>query len=144
MRQRRTKRLASTVLLPWERKRAWLTGLRSMRRWRGLTLSLVLGLLLLAAWRVADARARVRTTRANIAEVGRAIAAFRAEMGRCPRNKTELVHPPRGGARYLTEVPTDGWGRELYVRCPAAFDPNGAEVVSAGPSGSFSVDDNIL
>ncbi len=115
-----------------------------MRTWRGLTLFGALALLVLAAWRVAERRTRIRTTRANIAEVERAVAAFRAEMGRCPRNKTELVHPPRGGARYLTEVPADGWGRELFVRCPSPYDPNAAEVVSAGPSGVFSKDDNIL
>ena len=90
------------------------------------------------ALQVADARARVRATRAGIAEVQRAVTAFRAEMGRCPRSTTELVHPPRVGARYLLEVPIDGWGRELYVRCPSPHDPNAAEVVSAGPSGSFS------
>lgn len=144
MKPRKIKKQTSNVLLPWERHRAVTAGLFSLRRWRALGSWCLLGVILFAAFRVADARARVRVTRANIAEVGRAVAAFRAEMGRCPRNETELVHPPRGGARYLSEVPTDGWGRELYVRCPSPVDPSSAEVVSAGPSGSFSVDDNVL
>jgi hypothetical protein len=121
-----------------------LSDLRSGRRWRSLLLSLMLALLIGSAWQVADRRSRERMTRAGIAEVQRAVSAFRAEMGRCPRSTTELVHPPRTGARYLLEVPTDGWGRELYVRCPSPLDPNAAEVVSAGPSGSFGDDDNIL
>lgn len=140
----RRKRSASTVLLPWERKRAWFAQLRSGRRWRGVIGSALLVLLVFAAFRVADGRSRVRSTRASIAEVQRAISAFRAEMGRCPRNKTELVHPPRAGASYLDDVPSDGWGRELFIRCPARRDPSSAEVISAGPSGSFSDDDNIL
>jgi hypothetical protein len=130
--------------LPWERQRAWLSELLSGRRWRSVLLTLALVLLGVLALQVADRRARVRTTRAGIADVQRAVSAFRAEMGRCPRSTTELVHPPRAGARYLLEVPSDGWGRELYVRCPSPLDPNAAEVVSAGPSGSFGDDDNIL
>jgi hypothetical protein len=144
MKARKWKKLSSNVLLPWERRRSFAAGLFSLRRWRAFVLWGLLGALLFAAFRVADARARVRVTRANIAEVERAVAAFRAEMGRCPRNETELVHPPRGAARYLNEVPTDAWGRELYVRCPSTVDPSSAEVVSAGPSGSFSIDDNVL
>ena len=138
------KRSGGNVLLPWERRRAWFAQLRSGRRWRAALASLGLVLFVVFAWRVADERARVRTTRASIAEVQRAIAAFRAEMGRCPRSKTELVHPPRTGASYLDTVPSDGWGRELFIRCPAPSDPGSADVISAGPSGSFSTDDNIL
>ena len=144
MSPRKNRRSGSAVLLPWERRRAWVASLFSRKRWRGFSIVVVVGLAVTAAWQVADQRARVRRTRASIAEVQRAVAAFRAEMGRCPHSKTELVHPPRGGARYLTEVPSDGWGHELFVRCPSPLDPNTAEVVSAGPSGSFSVDDNIM
>jgi len=86
----------------------------------------------------------VRSTRAGIAEVKRAVAAFRTELGRCPRSKTELAHPPRAGAQYLIDIPTDGWGNELLVRCPDPHDPGAVEVISAGPSGSFSEDDHVL
>lgn len=140
----RKKRIGRTILLPWERRRVWLAELASGRRWRGLLfLALAAGVVVLA-YRVADRHGRIRTTRAAIAQVQRAVAAFRAEMERCPRSKTELVHPPRAGAQYLTEIPTDGWGRELLVRCPSPTDPNAAEIISAGPSGSFADDDNIL
>jgi hypothetical protein len=140
--RRRTR--SGSILLPWERHRAWLSELLSGRRWRSVALSLLVALLIGSALQVADSRSRVRMTRAGIAEVQRAVSAFRAEMGRCPRSTTELVHPPRAGARYLQEVPTDGWGHDLYVRCPSPLDSNTAEVVSAGPSGSFGDDDNIL
>ena len=138
------RRAMPSILLPWERRRAWLSELRTMRHWRSLLLLAAGAATIAGAWAVADTRARVRTTRAAIAEVKRAVTAFRAEMERCPKSKTELVHPPRAGAQYLTDIPTDGWGRELLVRCPAPGDPTGAEVISAGPSGSFSIDDNLF
>jgi hypothetical protein len=140
----RRKNMGPMILLPWERRRAFRAELFTGRRWgAALLLMLLLGFLV-AAYQVGDRRARTRTTRAAIADTQRAIDAFRAEMERCPRSKTELVHPPRAGAQYLISIPTDGWGRELLVRCPSPTDPNGAEVISAGPSGSFSTDDNIL
>lgn len=131
------------MLLPWERRRRFLDELLSGRRWRGTLALLALGTLVVAAFRVADERARVRTTRATMAEVHRAVSTFRAEVGRCPRSTLELVHPPRTGARYLDQSPVDGWGHPLYVRCPSRYEPSWAEVISAGPSGSFLVDDNV-
>jgi hypothetical protein len=133
----------SDVLLPWERRNAWLSELASGRRWRALLLVLGAAAVLLTLYEAACRRERVRLTRAAIAEVQRAVALFRAEVGRCPRSTVELVHPPRAAAQYLTVLPDDGWGRQLLVRCPGREDRNSAEVVSAGPSGSFSVDDNI-
>jgi hypothetical protein len=133
----------SDVLLPWERRNAWLAELASGRRWRALLLVLVAAAALLTLYNAALRRERIRLTRAAIAEVQRAVALFRAEVGRCPRSTVELVHPPRAAAQYLNVLPDDGWGRQLLVRCPGREDRNSAEVVSAGPSGSFSVDDNV-
>ncbi len=133
-----------TVLLPWERKQAWLVELRSGRRLRAAAFLLLTAGLTLWAFAEADARSKVRQTRAAIAEAQRAVATFRTEIGRCPRSTLELVHPPKSGARYLDETPVDGWDRELLVRCPGRDNPTSADVISAGPSGSFATDDNIL
>ncbi|MFW6067506.1 MAG: type II secretion system protein GspG [Myxococcota bacterium] len=131
------------VSLPWEERGAWLRGLLAGQRWKVVLLVLaVLGAGFLV-FRNAQHQSRVRRTRIAIAEVERAIAAFRTELGRCPRSAVELVHPPAPGHRRLSEMPLDGWGRELWINCPGHFDPNEADVVSAGPSGSFFVDDNV-
>ena len=122
---------------------AWLRELLAGRRWKVLVALAVLALVLLLVGRAAQHRQRVHDTRITIADVQRAIAAFRADVGRCPHTVDELLHPPRSGRRYLREVPVDGWGRAFWVRCPGRSDPGGADVVSAGPSGSFLVDDNI-
>lgn len=134
----------ANVLLPWERRRGLFSSGALLGR-HGIVIASAVALvvLLIAAFRAADHRARVRSTRASIAEVQRAIAAFRAEFGRCPRFVGELIHPPRATARFLSELPRDAWDHKLYVRCPAPHDADSAEVVSAGPSGSFADGDNI-
>lgn len=134
---------SGNVFLPWEGRSAFFAELVSGKRWRSLALLSIAVGTLLGAWNVADHRAKVRMTRAAIAEVERAVRAFRAEVGRCPRSTVELVHPPRAGAEYLNELPRDGWGRALHVRCPGRNDRGGSDVVSAGPSGSLTRDDNI-
>ena len=113
------------------------------RRWKVMLLVAVASLALAAAANSADHRQRERETRAAIAEVKRAIAAFRADLGRCPQNLRELLHPPRSERRYLRHIPVDGWGQAFWVTCPGRYDPDGADVVSAGPSGNFLADDNL-
>lgn len=138
------KNAQRTVLLPWEGRRAWLSELRSGRRIGALLLGLTVAGMVAWAFAEADARARIRSTRAAIGETRRAVIAFRSEIGRCPRSVIELVHPPKSGARYVEDTPIDGWGNELLIRCPGRLEPTSADVISAGPSGSFAVDDNIL
>ncbi|MEZ4246678.1 MAG: hypothetical protein R3B99_00330 [Polyangiales bacterium] len=58
-----------------------------------------------------------------------------------PRSTSSSTAPH--GAAFLARAPTDGWGHRLFLRCPGRFDPDSVDVVSAGPSGSFFVDDNV-
>jgi hypothetical protein len=133
----------SGIALPWERRGAWVRQLLAGRRWKvALGLAAAAVVLALIA-RSAEHRQRVVETRATIAEIKRAISSFRADMGRCPQSIHELMHPPRSGRRYLRRIPVDGWERAFWVRCPGRYDPDGADVVSAGPSGSLLDDDNI-
>lgn len=92
--------------------------------------------------RYARRRVQVRDTRVAVAQVKQAIDQFRADVGRCPSSETELLHPPLSQKHYLDSMPKDGWGRSLTIRCPGYFEEQ-AEVISAGPSGSLSKDDNI-
>ena len=136
------RRRGGNVSLPWERRGSW-RQLLSGSRWKAvLALVLLFGAGALV-WSSADRNRRERETHVAIAEVRRAIVRFRAEVGRCPHSTTELVHPPRSRTRYLREMPKDGWDRQLWVRCPSQVDPDDFTVLSAGPSGSFFVDDNV-
>ncbi len=131
------------IVLPWESRSAWLRELVYEGRLRFLPV--VLGLLLLLGWTVTAAlrRADVEATRRTIDDVHRALDAFRLDYGRCPTTMRELVHPPRTGNHYVDEEPIDAWGNPLWVRCPGRYDPDGADVVSAGPSGNFLDADNV-
>lgn len=137
------QRFGRGVALPWERRGAWVRELLAGRRWKVLVSLAVAALVLVFVASSADHRQRVHETRAAMAEIKRAISAFRADNGRCPHSIYELMHPPRSGTRYLRRPPVDGWGRAFWVRCPGRYDPDGVDVISAGPSGSFLVDDNV-
>lgn len=137
------RRVISSLALPWERQGSRLRDSLSGVRWRVLAGVLALAAIGWAIWGSAAERERERRTHEVIAETRRALAQFREDVGRCPHTIRELVHPVRAGARYLREEPVDGWGNPLWVRCPGRYDPDGVDVVSAGPSGNFLVDDNV-
>jgi hypothetical protein len=139
----RKKRHGRGIALPWEERAGWFKGTLTSSRWKmaGAILLIVAGVWLI--WRAADTQARLRATHMAIADVHRAMSNFRHDLGRCPRDLDELLRPPRSGTRYLHDIPLDGWGRALYVRCPGRFDPDSADIVSAGPSGDFFDDDNV-
>ncbi len=139
----RTKSRTSQVTLPWEPRAGLVRDVLSGRRIRYVPV--VLGIVLVVGLVVQHAMANgdVRHTRDVIDQTHRAIAQFRADMGRCPSTIRELVHPPRTGAHYLDEEPVDAWGHALWVRCPGRYDPDGEDVVSAGPSGSFLSDSTV-
>ncbi len=131
------------LLLPWEQRHSGVRLFAGRFRWRFVFLTFVAVFLTIALYRQADMRHRVRITRLAIAEVHTAITTFRLRMERCPRSTRELLAPPVDIQIALTTLPKDGWDRDLWVRCPGHWDKDEADVVSAGPSGSFFVDDNI-
>lgn len=131
------------VSLPWERRRAWLREIFTGSRWRQLLAIITLIFVVIWIWQTAVFNDQIRITRLAIDEVVRAATAFREENGRCPENASELTRPPRAGRRYLRRIPTDAWGRDLQLVCPARHDPESLTALSAGPSGSFLIDDNI-
>ena len=137
------RRVISSLALPWERQGSRLRELFSSGRWRMAVALVVIAGFAWAIWGSVAERERLRRTREVIAETRRALSQFREDVGRCPHGVRELAHPTRAGTRYLREEPMDGWGNPLWVRCPGRYDPDGVDVVSAGPSGSFLVDDNV-
>lgn len=84
---------------------------------------------------------RVRQARVDISRIGHAARLFRADFGRCPLGVDELVTPPEGSA-YMGEA-RDPWGRKYRLMCPARLDPGGVDVVSGGPDGDNTSNDNI-
>jgi hypothetical protein len=115
----------------------------SGRRVLPFVLLLSVAALLGGAYWLGGRRADILATRATLSEVSSAAESFVHDVGRCPRSLNELVHPPRSGVLYLHELPSDAWGRGLYLGCSGGSPPE-IEVLSAGPSGSFLDDDNVM
>ena len=142
MAKKKTK--SSTRLsLPWERADSILYAVVSGRRVWPLLLMTTATLVLALAYWVENQRGNLLSTRATLAEVERATHAVVHGIGRCPHSTEELVHPPKSGTRYLAFAPVDAWGNPLRLSC-ALGEQSVIEVMSAGPSGSFLTDDNVM
>ena len=137
----RRKRKTNGVALPWEDRGTPLRNLVAGSRSRTVLVTTGATLAVLLLVQAVRERRAERETRLAIASVEQAVAQFRGDEGRCPRSTYELVHPPHSRARYLREMPKDGWGHALYVRCPSADDPDSADVVSRGPHPDFFDED---
>ncbi len=131
------------VSLPWEHRRGGWRRLIGHVRWTTVLAAVAFVAASSAFYQFTTHRVRARETKVAVLEVKRAVDRFRDDLGRCPLSTVELVHPPVAKARYLESMPNDGWGRQLWVECPGYFDASQTDVISAGPSGSFFVDDNI-
>jgi len=131
------------LALPWERAHRPLRLFISRRRFLPvLGFGTLLGLTF-ATYYLGGERADVHATRAMLAEVERATRAFLADLGRCPEDANELVHPPKSGTQYLSSPPLDAWGNAPHLRCQPGEHAE-IEVLSAGKSGSFLDDDNVM
>jgi len=131
--------IETRVVFPWQRRSVVLDWLTSRRR-RSLVWLGVLGLVMAGLLRVEDHRRRTLATRAALTSVRGAVAAFRADHGRCPSGMEELVRPPTDGARpgpYLVDARMDGWGRPLRITCPGRNPGGAADVESGGASGTL-------
>lgn len=124
------KRRASKVFFPWERRRG-IFGVLGRARTK-LGFAVAVGLILVVWIHGREERAAgIRSTRASITTMSRAVSAFRADHGgSCPKELRELV-----ALGYSREVLVDAWGRPLRLTCPGRRDPAGFEISSDGPDG---------
>lgn len=134
---------AARLALPWEREKRPLRVFMSRQRFLPVIALAVVLALVFTAYYLGGRRADVQATRAMLAEVEGATRAFIADLGRCPEDASELVHPPKSGTQYLSQPPLDAWGNAPHLRCQPGEHAE-IEVLSAGPSGSFLDDDNVM
>ncbi len=136
-------RRGARLPLPWERAQRPVRLFLSRRRFLPVLAALSVGGFLYTAFTLGGQRADERATRATLAQVERATRAFLADLGRCPEDVNELVHPPKSGTHYLSEPPLDAWHRAPSLRCLSG-ERTEIEVLSAGPNGSFLDADNVM
>jgi general secretion pathway protein G len=132
------KQREQTIFFPWER-----TGSLVRRLGLGRARPLALVAAVIALFVVLGARARdkvgVRSTRATIAVVARAVDAYRADHeGNCPKELAELR-----GRGYIDFDPVDAWGRPLRLLCPGFENPRTYDLMSDGPDGVFGGLDRV-
>jgi general secretion pathway protein G len=118
------------VFFPWEKRRG-LLGAFGRRRARVLVIAALGTIAVVAIYENGERSAAVRSTRATITTVGRALSAYRADHGgACPRGLAELAT-----LGYVHADPVDAWGRPLRLVCPGRRDPLGFDLSSDGPDG---------
>jgi general secretion pathway protein G len=118
------------ILFPWE-GRGGLRRFFELGRIRPILIVLgILGFVLFIAMRERRA-AGIRRTRATLMSVRPAIDAYMADHGgACPKGLGEL----RAYARFK-DVPSDAWGKELRLICPAEKYGQSYVLESGGPDG---------
>ena len=134
----RRKQRERTIYFPWERPGSLLGRVGISR-----TRPIVAAVLLLGLFAVLGLRERrtigVRSTRATIGVVGKAVDRYRADHdGQCPSALEEL----RSGG-YIDFAPVDAWGRPLRLLCPGFENPSRYDLMSDGPDGAFGGLDRV-
>ncbi|MCC6556420.1 MAG: type II secretion system protein GspG [Polyangiaceae bacterium] len=134
----RRRQREQTIFFPWERGGGFFRQ-SGVARARPFAAGLAMVLVLL----VLGARERrlvgIRSTRATLSVVHRALELYRADHERkCPGSLDELR---REG--YLAIDPVDAWGRPLRVTCPGRKDPDGYDLMSDGPDGEIGGLDRV-
>ena len=95
-------------------------------------------------------QARVTAAMTQIASFSTALDAFEVDNGYYPKGRNgllELVQPPRDAKNwhgpYLKDLPKDPWGFDYVYECPGRHNVGSYDIMSVGPDGRASGDDDI-
>ncbi len=130
-RKRRPRRPAP-ILLPWERRKTFLTrfGARRLSSLLAAALATIAALLWLRARE--RRKVEVRETHTTLLVVRVGLDAYRADHGgECPKGGLEEL--VAGGL--IPRPPVDAWGRPLRLVCPSRRADRGYDLSSDGPDG---------
>ena len=84
-------------------------------------------------------RGLVKTARIQVAEVTQATQQYMMDNNHdCPSSMDDLI-----AEKYVKKNLKDPWGKQFLFTCPGEQDPDGADVVSAGPDKQEGTDDDI-
>ena len=76
-----------------------------------------------------------------------AIDQFKTNNGHFPKILQDLVQHPADAkdwhGPYLEKIPVDPWGNKFFYEYPGKHNPNGYDLLSAGPDGKAGTDDDI-
>jgi len=134
----RRREREKTIFFPWERPASLWRRLGISRTRPIVIAAAFIGLLALLGLRERRA-VGVRSTRATIAVVAKAVDKYRADHeGRCPANVADLKTEG-----YIEFEPVDAWRQPLRLLCPGFSHPDSYDLMSDGPDGAFGGLDRI-
>ena len=95
-------------------------------------------------------QARVTAVHADLSSIKTALDAFEVDNGYYPKSLQDLLQAP-GNAKnwhgpYLDPekgLPQDPWGNKYVYYYPGKHNPNSYDLLSVGPDGKESTDDDI-
>jgi general secretion pathway protein G len=134
----RRREREKTIFFPWERQASlWIR--LGISRTRPIVFAAVfVSLVALLGWRERKTIG-VRSTRATLAVVGKAVDRYRADHeGRCPTDLADLRRE-----KYIDFEPVDAWKRPLRLLCPGFSHPESYDLMSDGPDGAFGGLDRV-
>jgi general secretion pathway protein G len=92
-------------------------------------------------------QARQTAVRADLSSIKTALDAFEVDNGYYPRSLQDLLQQPSNAKNwhgpYLESIPRDPWGNPYVYTYPGRHNPNGYDLLSAGPDGRVGTDDDI-
>lgn len=132
------RRREQTIFFPWERTAPLLRGL-GLSRARPFVAAFGMLILLTLLGLRGRRDVGIRTTRATIGIVARAVDAYRADHeAACPQELASLK-----AQGYMSIDPVDAWGRPLRILCPGFSHPESYDLMSDGPDGLFGGLDRV-
>jgi general secretion pathway protein G len=93
--------------------------------------------------------AKIKATKTQISAIESALDLFEVDNGYFPETSEglyPLVVQPQDAEnwkQYLKGLPMDAWKNEFTYERPGQYNPDGYDIVSAGPDGRFNTDDDI-
>lgn len=134
----RRREREKTIFFPWERQASLWRRLGISRTRPIVFAAAFVSLVALLGWRERKI-VGVRSTRATIAVVGKAVDKYRADHeGQCPPDLGDLRRE-----EYIDFDPVDAWRRPFRLLCPGFSHPESYDLMSDGPDGVFGGLDRV-
>ena len=95
-------------------------------------------------------RARIQATKTQLGAFKTALDMFEVDNGHYPRGKNgldDLVRQPKDASnwhQYMDKIPLDPWNNKYLYEFPGRHNPNGFDLMSAGPDGRAGTEDDIV
>jgi len=136
---------------PWSGHRSPVTGRRSaftlVEMLLVITIIGILAALVIPKMVGRSEQARQAAVHADLSSIKTALDAFEVDNGYYPKSLQDLLQQPNNAKNwhgpYLDKVPQDPWYNNYLYYYPGKHNPSSFDLLSAGPDGKESTEDDI-